>query len=444
MSLNAPNIYIQEQSRLLTSGISGADTVAAFIGYTEKGPRSEPVRVRSLMEYEKSFGAAEVTRFDVTVNTLSVETASYALSSPPRLSYYLYHGVRMYFANGGGECLIVSVGSYEDTVSYNELLSGLNLLPTEKVDLLLCADAAQLSGSQYYQFCVAMLAQCNAARDRFALMDLQQSDSVSGFRNGIGNGNLDYGAVYTPYLVSTLPYRYDDASVNVTIDGRDPVTLAGVTNDSHVHHITALLDKQTVTLPPSGAVAGVCAQLDYRRGTWKSPANIPLQAVLRPEIKYSDASQSPLNVDTATGKSINVIRSFSNRGVLPWGARTLDGNNAAGRYVATRRLLIKIERDLKQLSAAFISEANISRTWAEVKTAVESYLDQLWRRGALSGEKAHEAYSVETGLGETMTAQDVLDGRLRISVSVAVFRPAEFITFTFTQGHWQTTRTRIT
>ena len=427
MPLNAPDIYIQEQLGLSAPKLSSADTIAAFIGYTEKGPLSIPTRIASLREYEKLFGQAEVTGFDVSVDTRSGETASIALSSSPGLTYLMYHSIQLYFANGGGECQVVSVGSHSDTIDIDQLLAGLDLLETEGVDLLLSTDAAQLSAQQYYRFCTAMLAQCNAAKDRFAVIDLQDTDTVSGFRNGIGDSNLDYGAAYTPYLISTLPFRYDDSSVNIAIDGGVAVTLADISADRHIHNIRKLLDKQTVTLPPSGAVAGIYAQVDHRRGVWKSPANMPLEAVVRPKIKYSDEDQAPMNVDDSSGKSINVIRTFGNKGTLLWGARTLDGNNDGWRYIATRRLFIKIERDLKQITSAAITQANHSRTWAKVKTAIESYLDQLWQNGALSGTKATDAYFAQIGLGETMTEQD-----LNIKVGVAVFQPAEFITVTFT------------
>ena len=425
MPLNAPDVYVQEQSGLLAPELSVADTVAAFTGYTEKGPQLTPTRIRSLREYEKLFGQAELTRFDVTVDTLSGGTAGYALSSSPRLAYLMYHGIQLYFANGGGECQVVSVGSYRDAIDIDQLLAGLNKLETVEVDLLLSTDAAQLPAQQYYRICRAMLAQCNAAQDRFAVMDLQDADAISGFRNGIGNSNLDYGAAYTPYLISTLPFRYDDSSVNIAIDGGAAVTLADISEDRHIHNTRKLLDKQTVTLPPSGAVAGIYARVDHQRGVWKSPANIPLEAVVRPKIKYSAEDQAPLNVDAATGKSINVIRTFGNKGTLLWGARTLDGNNDDWRYIAVRRLFIRIERDLNRIASTAITQANNSRTWARVKTAIEAYLDQLWQDGALSGTKATDAYFAQVGQDETMTED------LSIKVGVAVFRPAEFITVTF-------------
>ena len=159
MPLNAPDVYIQEQLGLLVPELSNADTVAAFIGYTEKGPQLTPTRIRSLREYEKLFGQAEITRFDVTVDTQLEETPNYALSSLSSLTYYMYHSIQLYFANGGGECQVVSVGSHSDTIDVDQLVAGLDLLETEDVDLLLPTDAVQLSSDLYYRFCVAMLTQ---------------------------------------------------------------------------------------------------------------------------------------------------------------------------------------------------------------------------------------------------------------------------------------------
>jgi phage tail sheath protein FI len=49
----------------------------------------------------------------------------------------------------------------------------------------------------------------------------------------------------------------------------------------------------------------------------------------------------------------------------------------------------------------------------------------------LAGEKPGDAFSMEVGLGSTMMAKDILEGYLKITVKVAVVRPAEFIVITF-------------
>ena len=51
----------------------------------------------------------------------------------------------------------------------------------------------------------------------------------------------------------------------------------------------------------------------------------------------------------------------------------------------------------------------------------------------LAGAVPEDAFSVHVGLGQTMTPQDILEGILRVTVLVAVSRPAEFIEITFQQ-----------
>ena len=58
---------------------------------------------------------------------------------------------------------------------------------------------------------------------------------------------------------------------------------------------------------------------------------------------------------------------------------------------------------------------------------VENFLTLQWRQGALQGAKPEQAFFVKVGLGQTMTAQDILDGRLIIEIGIAMVRPAEFI-----------------
>jgi phage tail sheath protein FI len=49
------------------------------------------------------------------------------------------------------------------------------------------------------------------------------------------------------------------------------------------------------------------------------------------------------------------------------------------------------------------------------------------------GDKASDAFTVQCGLGSTMTAQDILNGYMIVSVTLQMIHPAEFIELTFTQ-----------
>ena len=56
-----------------------------------------------------------------------------------------------------------------------------------------------------------------------------------------------------------------------------------------------------------------------------------------------------------------------------------------------------------------------------------------WQGGLLAGQSAEDSFEIEIGLGSTMTPTDILDGVLKMTVRVAITRPAEFIVITFEQ-----------
>lgn len=220
----------------------------------------------------------------------------------------------------------------------------------------------------------------------------------------------------------------------VTSSGNNSISTLGDLKDkftSLYNSIKLELGKLRVVLPPSPSIAGVYAAVDRDRGVWKAPANVSLNYVVGPTVKITADDQQNLNVDTNGGKSINAIRSFSGKGTMVWGARTLAGNDNEWRYVPVRRLFNMIEESSKKASSFAVFEPNDASTWLKVKGMLESYLYGLWQQGALAGSKAESAYYVNVGLGKTMTAQDILEGRMIIEIGVAAVRPAEFIVLKF-------------
>jgi phage tail sheath protein FI len=211
------------------------------------------------------------------------------------------------------------------------------------------------------------------------------------------------------------------------------LTLADIklTQTALYNQIKDAMTRQRATLPPSAAMAGIYAQVDRDRGVWKAPANVSVAAVIAADAKMTDADQEGLNVDPTAGKSINAIRDFTGKGTLVWGARTLAGNDNEWRYVPVRRLFITIEENTRKASAFAVFEPNDATTWLKVRGMIESYLYSVWERGALAGATPDSAYYVNVGLGKTMTAQDVLEGRLIVEIGIAAVRPAEFIVLRF-------------
>jgi hypothetical protein len=90
-----------------------------------------------------------------------------------------------------------------------------------------------------------------------------------------------------------------------------------------------------------------------------------------------------------------------------------------------------VEESVKRSTGMFVFEPNDGNTWVKVKGMIDNFLTNLWRQGALAGAKPDQAFFVKVGLGETMTAQDILDGFMNVEIGMAVVRPAEFIILKF-------------
>ncbi|NCU04152.1 MAG: phage tail sheath family protein, partial [Chitinophagaceae bacterium] len=184
-------------------------------------------------------------------------------------------------------------------------------------------------------------------------------------------------------------------------------------------------------LPPCGSVTGIYAFVDRTRGVWKAPANVSISGIIGPAATFNAGQLDALNIDVTAGKSINAIRAFTGKGTLVYGARTLAGNDNEWRYVSVRRLFNMVEESVKKATEQFVFEPNDANTWVKVKAMISNYLTVLWRQGALAGAKPEHAFYVACGLGATMTAQDILEGKLIVEIGMAAVRPAEFIILRF-------------
>jgi uncharacterized protein len=232
-------------------------------------------------------------------------------------------------------------------------------------------------------------------------------------------------------LFDTLNKAYQNLLVNAagaytkTLDESLALTFPVYKN------ILAGVGKSMTVMPPSGAVAGIYALTDRTRGVWKAPANVSLNNVLAPDTVFTASELDNLNVDTVAGKSINAIRYFTGKGTLVFGARTLAGNDNEWRYVPVRRFFNMVEESCKKSTEPFVFEPNDANTWVKIQGMIENFLITLWRQGALQGAKPEHAFYVAVGLGKTMTALDILEGRLIVEIGMAVVRPAEFIILRF-------------
>ncbi|WP_020570401.1 phage tail sheath family protein [Neolewinella persica] len=476
----APGVYVEEISSFPPSVVAVETAIPAFIGYTARRPgpplaagvnAADPVRIGSLLEFEELFGrglAPAITRIDLDDNHQFVRASL-------DQTFYLYPALQLFYANGGGDCYIVSVGdalAAGDAPDATELQDGIAVLETwDEPTILLMPDAVSLIpavGDPHPMYGLAnlMLTHCQTLMDRVAVIDLPE-DAVDGadFRTNTGTAGLAYGAAYTPWLNAALakPYNADilDANANIFVgaaagagvsleDAVPPdeqvLVQAAVANGPDSLEATTLfqesptyrsilrgLNATALPMPPSGAVAGLYAFVDRTRGVWKAPANVSVSGIQSVTDVFTHTELGNLNVDAISGKSINAIRHFTGKGILVFGARTLAGNDGDYKYISVRRLMNMLEESIKKATEQFVFEPNTANTWTRVQSMIENFLTLLWRDGGLQGAKQEHAFRVAVGLGRTMTPQDVIDGRMIVEIAVAPVRPAEFIVLRFMQ-----------
>lgn len=426
-----PGVYVDEVSVLPPSVAAVSTAIPAFIGYTKSGPTNTPIRITSMVEYRDHFEGAYTPAYKITGSAGSYTLGYTTTTAPERNEFLLYYTLQMYFQNGGGPCYIVAAGHYGNTgVVKTELETALAELAKVDEPTLLCfPDATAITtSSDYYTLMGTALTQCHDLGDRFTLIDTL--DTETGLRDDLPTNYLSYGAAYYPNLATVLSYEYLEST---TIIGTGTTTLADLkTSDNAAYNlIRAFLNNQRVELPASGLMAGVYARTDRDRGVWKAPANVALNGVSAPTVAINDEYNGRLNIDASSGKSINAIRKFSGKGTLVWGARTLDGNSSEWKYIPVRRFFLMVEESVKKATERYVFEPNNAGTWVKVKTMISNFLTNQWKAGALMGNKAEDAFFVKVGLGQTMTQQDVLDGKMIVEIGMAAVRPAEFIILRF-------------
>ena len=101
-------------------------------------------------------------------------------------------------------------------------------------------------------------------------------------------------------------------------------------------------------------------------------------------------------------------------------------------YINIRRLFIYIEESIKANTNWVVFEPNDSRLWTRVRGTIETFLSGIWTSGALVGSSPDQAFFVDIG-ENTMTKDDIDNGRLICIIGVAPVKPAEFVIFRITQ-----------
>jgi uncharacterized protein len=532
--MKTPGVYIVEKSAFPNSIVEAPTAIPAFIGITEKAQNGadslsgKPWKITSMTEFQQYFGGAPTPEFalsvvdspekDATETFYVIQSAFKDDKGKAKLlrvvnrsnPYSLYYHMVMFFANGGGTCYIVSIGTYNEKDAKGNLIKvdkdtvkkALDDLKKEQeITMVVVPEAASAEDCKDIQ--TQVLAHCGEMMNRLAILDVQPKTSdnetmdsqIETFRTNVGANYLSYGAAYYPWLntsvlsdkdidgtVLTWDYKQEVPDMRPFFDPKsgfpeyfknafDEIKLAkrvitpaqvdetgaetapAVTEDCTADKLAAMKNnlhnallqnlpgyryivnkvrKKLNLLPPSAAMAGLYTMVDNTRGVWKAPANVSVNFVNAPTENIDNAMQEDLNMPM-NGKAVNAIRTFPGEGIKVWGARTLDGNSQDWRYVNVRRTMMFLEESVKNAAKAYVFEPNVAATWMNVRSMIDNFLRSVWKRGGLAGATPEDAYEIHVGLGDTMTANDILDGIMRITVLVAITRPAEFIEITFQQ-----------
>ena len=471
-SYKTPGVYIQEVSAFPHSiPIDIPTAVPAFIGYTQMAKKATendldftPFRINSLVEFQQYFGSMPAEKITLTVDdVIEKNGATEKLTQrkvdaviPSYSPHIFWYQLQLYFDNGGGPCYIIATGRPTGVIDAQHLLRGLQAAQQQKgITLLVFPEGGAMQNpAELYALYNTAMQQAASTQDRFVLCDVSnqpvpEGNDVSFFRKMITGGSsegLRYGAAYYPYLQTGIAACYAPEAVSIIHHTLIKETGKADTNINGALHGLTMADEPAikaidisfalrslqVTLPPSCAVAGLYCLVDNTRGVWNAPANVSINNVMTPVIQINNNNQVELNAPI-DGKSINAIRSFTGKGVLVWGARTLDGNSTEWRYIPVRRTCIMIETVVAAALQQFVFEPNDANTWINIQALIENYLTELWKQGALQGAKPEHAFAVQIGLGKTMTNTDLLEGMLRVQIMISVVRPAEFLVLSFQQ-----------
>lgn len=374
-----PGVFIEE----IPSGakaISGvATSITAFVGQASGGPVEDPVPIAGWEEYEATFGGLR-------------------LDSP------MGFAVRDFFRNGGLQALVVRV---PDGARAAQIATGSNLrsdqkglYALEKADLfnLLCIPPYLDSGDVDSEVLVDAAAYCEKRR---------------------------------AILLVDPPSAWTDTNAVARVHAQSGLTALGSHRKNAALYFPRLLqpnplrDDRLEPFAPSGAVAGVIARTDARRGVWKAPAGVEasLVGVHGFSVGLTDRENGLLNP-----LGVNCLRTFPSFGQVVWGARTLEGADQLAsewKYLPVRRLALFLEESLHRGTRWAVFEPNDQSLWQALRRSVGEFLEGLFRQGAFQGASQRDAFFVKCDT-ETTTQADIDRNRVNILVGFAPLKPAEF------------------
>lgn len=240
-----------------------------------------------------------------------------------------------------------------------------------------------------------IIAYCEGRKDCIAIVEGPQGLKAAGlvdFRMATGTFsggsafNSSYGALYGPWLKGTDP-----------VSGR------------------------TITLPPSGFVAGIYARNDRLGAVWTAPAGVNRATVVGasgPEVKISKA-----DVQVAYPKAVNLIYPVVGALVVD-GQKTLLLKASKLDRVNVRRLMAYTEKAVKDATQFLVFQPNNPTTWQAFIRLVEPFIRDITAQGGFEAHRVICDASINTPVV-------VNRNEMRAKVQVIPTGTAEFISIEF-------------
>lgn len=491
MTYLRPGVYVEEVATLAPVTGSVSDTVAAFIGATDRGP-VVPTLITSWAQYTSLYGSWG------TFN--KVTTAVY-----------------LFFANGGSQCYVQRVlgtgspatatrtfkdttsGTAADTLTINAKNPGawgnkvaieitasslgasyfnLNVyyngttssnLVERFADLTMNTAAVSSYAITVINATSAYITAVDAApNDSFGATDnpavaaatelASGSDGTAPTAANIVSAVTGFDSITNALVLnapdvtvaanvnSLITYAEGRGDVFVVIDGGSSagtaaaeITLADdytASANAAVYYPNLVIpDPQsgvpgaTITAPCGAAVVAKYVTTDAARGVFKSPAGLDTR--LANVVSVAKLTNAELDSLNNNAKPVNAIRYIPGSGIVIMGARTLKATYE-DRYISVRRTLIYLRKQLTDLTAFAVFEPNNELLWNRISTTIESSLVSLWQQGGLRGNTPADAFYVKCD-SDTNTNNAVLNGEVNVEVGVALQRPAEFIVIRISQ-----------
>ncbi len=288
----------------------------------------------------------------------------------------------------------VDATAFEGDVATRKGIGGVAAL--DEVTMLVMPDIVNLNGdgAQMRDIQGKMIAHCENAGGRMAILDVPPDllpQDVLEWRMNTAGYDSKMAALYYPW-----------------IEVMDPLT------------------KRPTMMPPSGHIAGLWSRVDSSRGVHKAPANEVVMGANGLAFQVTAAEQGELN-----RVGINAIRAFPGRGIRVWGARTLS-SDPEWRYINVRRLFNYVSDSIMAGTQWSVFEPNDPTLWSKLTINIWSFLNRVYRGGALFGASPTEAFYVKCD-AETNPPEVIEAGQVVCEIGISPVKPAEFVIFRLSQ-----------